>query len=184
MWMALLLMYKMKEGSKHLLTFMAVGILVVALMETRFYKKAMIVGALCIYLFWYRGDQPVDYQIYFAQPERAAQMEQWREIFERELALRTEDAPNFDNVVIWTFDDVKADSPEGETVLTDWQALYALPPGWGVSCCYRDYVGEHLEELQSLYLAIPVGGQLQNRCEELGMEQIGQDGSVCVYRTR
>ena len=102
----------------------------------------------------------------------------------RELSLREEDAPNFDNVVIWTFSDVLENSESGETVLTDWQALYALPEGWGVSCCYREYVEENLERLQSLYLAIPVGGQLQSRCEELGMEQIGQDGRVCVYRTR
>lgn len=184
MWMALLLMYKMKEGSKHLLTFMAVGILAVALMETRFYKKAVVIGALCIYLFWYQGDQPVDYQIYFAQPEREAQIEQWQETFARELKLREEDVPNFDNVVIWTFNDVLADTPGEETVLTDWQVLYALPPGWGVSCCYREYVEEHLGELRSLYLAIPVGGRLESRCRELGMEQIGQDGRVCVYRTR
>ncbi len=184
MWMALLLMYKMKEGSKHLLTFMAVGILVVAMMETRFYKKAVVIGALCVYLFWYRGDQPGDYRIYFEEPERVEQVAQWQEIFERELTLKEEDVPNFDNVVIWTFSDVPQDDPAGDAVLTDWQVLYALPEGWGVSCCYREYVEEHLKELQSLYLTIPVGGRLQRECEVLGMEQIGQYGQVCVYRTR
>ncbi len=184
MWMALLLMYKMKEGSKHLLTFMAVGILVIALMETRFYRKATVIGALCVYLFWYRGDQPGDYQIYFADTEIVERMAHWQEVFAEELVLREENGPNFDNVVIWTFNDVLAASGNGETALTDWQILYALPEGWGISCCYRDYVEEHLEELQSLYLTIPVGGELQRSCEALGMEQIGQDGLVCVYRTR
>lgn len=184
MWMALLLMYKMKEGSKHLLTFMALGVLVIALMETRYYKKAMLIGALCVYLFWYRGDQPGDYRIYYEEQERMAQLEYWEDTFAQKLELSQEDTPNFDNVVIWTFNDILADSESGETVLTDWQILYALPEGWGISCCYRDYVEEHLEELQSLYLAIPAGGQLQQRCEEAGMEQIGQDGKVCVYRTR
>lgn len=112
------------------------------------------------------------------------QVARWQEIFERELTLKEENAPNFDNVVIWTFSDVPQNDPAGDAVLTDWQVLYALPKGWGVSCCYREYVEEHLEELQSLYLAIPVGGQLQGRCEELGMEQVGQDKRVCVYRTR
>jgi len=184
MWMALLLMYKMKEGSKHLLTFMAVGILVIAMMETRFYKKAMVIGALCVYLFWFQGDQPGDYQIYFAERERVEQVAYWQEVFGRELALREENSPSFDNVVIWTFSDVPADSASGEAVLTDWQILYALPEGWGISCCYREYVEEHLAELRSLYLTIPVGGKLQRECEALGMERIGQDGSVCVYRTR
>jgi len=184
MWIALLLMYKMKEGSKHLLTFMAVGILAVAVMETRFYKKAMVIGALCVYLFWYRGDQPGDYQIYFANQERVEQMSHWQQVFQRELILQEEDTPAFDNVVIWTFNDILEDSPTGDTVLTDWQVLYALPEGFGVSCCYREYVEEHLEELKSLYLVIPVGGRLQRLCEERGMEQVGQDKRVCVYRTR
>lgn len=184
MWMALLLMYKMKEGSKHLLTFMAVGVLAIALMETRFYKKAMIIGALCVYLFWYRGDQPGDYQIYFADTARAEQLAEWETIFERELTLRVENAPSYDNVVIWTFNDILAGSESGEAVLTDWQILYSLPAGWGISCCYRDYVEEHLDELQSLYLAVPTGGVLQQGCEAAGMAQIGCDDRVCVYRTR
>ncbi len=184
MWMALLLMYKMKEGSKHLLTFMAVGILAIALMETRFYKKAVIIGALCIYLFWYQGDQPGDYRIYFANQERIEQLAYWQQVFAEEMVLQEENPPNFDNSVIWTFNDVPAGSGDGEAVLTDWQILYALPKGWGISCCYREYVEEHLEQLQSLYLTIPAGGELQRSCEALGMEQVGQDGRVCVYRTR
>ena len=52
---ALLLMYKLTEGSKHLLIFMAAGVFIVALMETRFYKKAVLVGAVFAYLFTYRA---------------------------------------------------------------------------------------------------------------------------------
>ena len=44
--------------------------------------------------------------------------------------------------------------------------------------------GLDLEQLQSLYLTIPAGGQLQEACEAYGMEQVGQDGRTCVYRTR
>ncbi|MDE7224671.1 MAG: hypothetical protein K2O34_12950 [Acetatifactor sp.] len=180
MWMALLLMYKMKEGSKHLLTFMAAGIFVIALMETRFYKKAMLLGALCIYLFWVKGDQPYDYAIPYVTQERADQMAYWEETFDRELALSDREAPNYDNVVIWTFNDFVGQ----EWVLTDWQILYALPEGWGISCCYSDYVLEHLEELQSMYLTIPEGGRIQEACETAGMELVGRDGRACVYRVR
>lgn len=180
MWMALLLMYKMKEGSKHLLTFMAVGILAVALMETRFYKKAIFIGALCVYLFWYQGDQPHDYAVPYVTDEQASRMVYWEEIFEQHMELSDQGSPNYDNVVIWMFNDLV----DQEWLLTDWQILYALPEGWGISCCYNDYVLEHLDELQSLYLVIPEGGQVQEACETAGMEQIGEDGSACVYRTR
>lgn len=180
MWMALLLMYKMKEGSKHLLTFMAAGIFVIALMETRFYKKAMLLGALCIFLFWVKGDQPYDYAIPYVTQERADQLAYWEETFDRELSLSDREAPNYDNVVIWTFNDIVGQ----EWVLTDWQILYALPEGWGISCCYSDYVLEHLEELQSMYLTIPEGGRIQEACETAGMELVGRDGRACVYRVR
>ena len=180
MWMALLLMYKMKEGSKHLLTFMAAGIFVIALMETKYYKKTMLLGALCIYLFWFKGDQPYDYAVPYVTEEQASRMVYWEEIFEQEMELSNQESPNYDNVVIWTFNDLV----DQEWLLTDWQILYALPEGWGISCCYNDYVLEHLDELQSLYLLIPEGGQIQEACETAGMEQIGGDGSACVYRTR
>ena len=112
--------------------------------------------------------------------ERAAQLSYWEETFDRELELSDREAPNYDNVVIWTFSDEVGE----EWVLTDWQILYALPEGWGISCCYSDYVLERLEQLQSLYLTIPQGGRLQEACEAYGMEQVGQDGRTCVYRTR
>ena len=41
---ALLLMYKLVEGSKHLLTFIAAGIFVISLMETKFFKKSVLLG--------------------------------------------------------------------------------------------------------------------------------------------
>ncbi|MCM1118703.1 MAG: hypothetical protein NC543_05005 [bacterium] len=180
MWAALLLMYKMKEGSKHLLTFMAAGLFVIALMETRYFKKAMLLGALCVYLFWVKGDQPYDYAIPYQTQEQADRLVYWEDVFESRLTLSEEEVPNYDNVVIWTFNDLVGE----DMVLTDWQILYALPEGWGISCCYNEYVLEHLEELQSLYLLIPDGGRIQGACEEAGMERIGGDGRACVYRTR
>ncbi len=176
MWMALLLMYKMKEGSKHLLTFMVMGILAISLMKTKFFKKAVVLAATFVLLFWVKGDQPYDYQVPFETVERNAQMEYWEKVFDEKLTLSSENVPNYDNVVIWTFAD--------ENVLTDWQVLYALPSGFGISCCYSDYVMDHLGDLQSKYLLIPSGGKMQKACEDAGMELVGDDGRACMYHTR
>lgn len=176
MWMALLLMYKMKEGSKHLLTFIVMGLFAVCLMETKFYKKTMVMAALFVFLFWVKGYQPYDYQVPFVTEERAAQMDYWSDNFTQNLQLSMENVPNYDNVVIWTFKD-------GD-VLTDWQVLYALPSGFGISCCYSDYVMDHLDHLQSKYLLIPTGGELQEACEAAGLPMIGDDGRACIYSTR
>ena len=181
MLIALLLMYKMKEGSKHLLTFVAVGIFVLSGMKTKFYKKVMFFSALCVYLYSVKATSEIDYQICFGTPERIAKVEAWEEIFDRELVLNMDNVPNYDNVIIWVFADSVEDAGQTRSVLTDWQILYGLPEGFGVSCCYDTYVLENFDTLKSKYITIPVGGSVQQLCEEKGLRLLGQDSSVCVY---
>ena len=74
-----LLMYKMVEGSKHFLTFIAAGIFIVSMLETRYYKKAVLLGAAFLYLYSFKAVEPYDYQIPYVTEERQAQVEYWRE---------------------------------------------------------------------------------------------------------
>lgn len=176
---ALLLMYKLTEGSKHLLTFLAVGIFVVSLMETRTFKKAILLGALFAYLYSYKAVEQYDYQVPYVTEEREAQMELWREIFAEKIVLERENVPNFDNVIIWTFNDRVG----SETVNMEWQLLYALPEGMGISCCEVAYVTENFESLQSRYIAAPAGGVVDGMCAEHGYTQLGRDADLVVYET-
>ena len=48
--------------------------------------------------------------------------------------MSTDQVPNYDNVVIWTFGD---DTPEGNRNLK-WQLLYGVPEGFGISCCNKE----------------------------------------------
>ena len=184
MYAALLLMYKLTEGSKHLLTFMAMGIFAVSMMETRFYRKAMFLGAACVYLYSVKAAAPYDFAVPYVTEAREEQVEHWREIFSRELTLETEDVPSYDNVIIWVFSDVIETSEGSGNRNMIWQVLYALPEGYGISCCYREYVMENFENLQSRYLATVTGGQVQERCEEAELRLIGQDEDVAVYALR
>ncbi len=184
MTIALLLMYKMKEGSKHLLTFMAMGVFAVGMMKTKFYKKAMFFSALCVYLYSMKATNEIDYQICFTTPERVAKVEYWEGVLEEELKLRTTEVPNYDNVIIWVFSDTKETGGSAQSILTDWQILYGVPKGFGISCCYDSYVAEHFDSLKSKYITIPVGGKIQAMCEERGLYCLGQDESVCVYQLR
>lgn len=178
---ALLLMYKLTEGSKHLLTFMAAGVFLVAMMETKFYKKAVLIGVTFAYLYSYMAVDPYDYQVPFAREEREAQLDEWREVFAENIILNKDDTPNFDNVVIWVFSDVT----EADTQITQntaWQVLYALPEGCGISCCMRDYVITNLESLESRYLATVSGGEIDTLCEQAGYEELGRDEEVVLYQ--
>ncbi len=174
---ALLLMYKLTEGSKHLLTFMAVGIFVVSLMRTKFYKKAVFIGATFAYLYSYMAIDPYDYQVPFVEHERQEQISIWQECLAEELVLTKEEVPNYDNVVIWTLWD---ETEEGRQS-SKWQVLYALPAGFGISCCEGTYVLEHLETLQSKYLATICGGAVDDKCMGANYREIYRDDDMVLY---
>lgn len=174
---ALLLMYKLTEGSKHLLTFMAAAVFLIPLMETRFYKKAVLVGVTFAYFYSYMAVNPYDYQVPFVQEERQAAVEQWQEILAG-LPLEEENVPCYENVVIWVFQD----KVDGVAVNTDWQLLYGLPEGFGISCCYPDYVTENFDALKSRYLFVAAGGEIDRMCAEAGCEKLGEAGGSVLYR--
>ena len=173
-----LLMYKMVEGSKHFLTFIAAGIFIVSMLQTRYYKKAVLLGAAFLYLYSYKAVEPYDYQVPYVTEEREAQVEYWRQVFAENLVMSTDQVPNYDNVVIWTFGD---DTPEGNRNLK-WQLLYGVPEGFGISCCEKEYLLEHLTELQSRYLATVSGGEIDGQCREQGYEELGRDADMVLYR--
>lgn len=177
MWMALLLMYKMDEGSKHLLTFTAAGIFAVCLMETRFYRKAILTAAVFTYLYITMAQNAYEYQIPYFTEERAAEVAAWEEIFDRELSVDRWNAPNFDNVIIWLFTDQVGEEREH----IPWQYLYALPEGFGISCCYQEYVLQNFDGLQSKYVAGVPGGEIERICIQKGLRQLGNSGGMTVY---
>ncbi len=174
---ALLLMYKLTEGSKHLLTFIAVGIFIISLMQTQFYKKAVLVGAMFAYLYSYMAIDPYDYQIPFVETDRQTQVESWQDTYAEQLVMKQESVPNYDNVVIWVFSDT---TKEG-SINNKWQLLYGLPKGFGISCCYSDYILEHFDTLQSRYIATVSAGEIDNRCQEAGYREVGRDADMVVY---
>lgn len=178
---ALLLMYKTIEGSRHLLTFMAALIFLIPLAEKGAWRRtacvAACLGAAFAYLYIYRAADPYDYQVAYMQEERRASLEEWERVFDESLALDREDVPNYGNVVIWVQNDVIEDVP----VYTAWQLLYMLPEGFGINCCTREYVLEHVGSLRSRYLCGPVGGEIERLCEENGYRQLYTDGEMALY---
>lgn len=91
---ALLLMYKLTEGSKHLLTFLAAGIFVISVMDTRYFRKAAVLGVTFAYFYSVMAVDPYDYQVPFVQEERQAQVENWRERFAEGILAGNEEVPS------------------------------------------------------------------------------------------
>ncbi len=173
---ALLLMYKLEEGSKHLLTFIAVGIFAISRMPTRYFKKAMSIGVLFAFLYIYRAVHPYDYQIPFATQEQVTKVEKWEQELNCQLILNKENVPNYDNVVIWVWNDIGQDKK-----LFEWQVLYGVPKGFGISCCESSYVIDNFEQLESKYIAATTGGTIDEMCQEANYKEINRLDNVVVY---
>ena len=186
---ALLLMYKLTEGSKHLLTFMAVGVFIISLMKTKFYKKPAFIGLVFAYFYIFMALDPYDYQVPFAEDARVVQVEQWQKIYAENLEMSDENVPGYENAIIWVFSDTvnvtedgKADADgAAKNINTKWQLFYGLPEGFGISCCMPDFVMGHLEELQCRYLGTVSGGEIDERCAETGWAEIARDEDFVVY---
>ena len=71
---------------------------------------------------------------------------------------------------------------EGTDVNTQWQLLYALPKGFGISCCMPDYVMEHFDTIQSRYLCVVPGGPVEEKCIRAGYEKITEQENAVLYQ--
>lgn len=175
---AQLLMYNFYDGCKHLLTFLAIGIFVISLMRTAFYRKTVVMGlVVACFLTWNTANFQ-DYQAAFAEGDIREHISGWEQTLREQMSLTEEAAPNYDNVVIWVFSD---NLPEG-MAYTGWQYLYALPPGFGISCCTSDYVTEHFNSLESRYLCVVPGGPVEEECVLREYEKIAESECAVLYR--
>lgn len=175
---AQLLMYNFYDGCKHLLTFLAIGIFVISLMRTAFYRKTVVMGLVFACFLTWNAANFQDYQAAFAEGDIREHISGWEQTLREQMSLTEEASPNYDNVVIWVFSD---NLPEG-MAYTGWQYLYALPPGFGISCCTSDYVTEHFDSLESRYLCVVPGGPVEEECVLRGYEEIAESDCAVLYR--
>jgi len=62
--------------------------------------------------------------------------------------------------------------------------LYGIPAGFGISCCERDFVLANFEELQSKYICTPVGGEVDELCQQKELEVITSGMNAVCYQLR
>ncbi len=174
---ALLLMYKLTEGSKHLLTFIAAGVFVLALLNNKTYIKNIVIALCFVYFFMIKANSAYDYQVPFADETVTAKTIEWESAFSEEINVDKE--LGFDNVVIWNLYDKK----DGKVEFMKWQRLYALPKGCGISCCNAEYVKDNLDSLKSKYIATLTDGEIDDLLKEK-YELLYSDEEVTLYRLR
>lgn len=184
MLIALLLMYDLKDGSKHFLIFIAAAVYVLSVLRTKYFLKTVTVVVVCVYFFVAMATNPYDYQVPFKTDEIVEQMNAWKKVYSENIIMSDENVPSYENDVIWTFSDFVRSDKGGDVVSAKmkWQLLYVIPEGMAISCCMSDYLVENFEELQSRYLVTLPGGQIDSMCAEAGYEEITRDEDIVFYK--
>lgn len=179
---ALLLWNRPEEGGRQLLTLMLAGIFVIALMEAKYLVKVVLLSVSFAWLCSHMAVAPLYHELPYRQAGKAEQFAEWEELFDIKLEPERESGvPNYDNSVIWVLQD---ETSEGGTAYTSWQLLYALPEGFGISCCTPEYVADNFGDLKSGYLATLSGGRIDEMCMGAGCREIGRDEELVIYRLR
>ena len=175
--MAILLMYKLTEGSKHLLTFIMAGTLLMILDEKRGLICGIVMSLALIYfgIFHCRGNF-YDFGIPVRDAVQDARYDYWEKAFAEGIEIDKSDVPSYKNAIIWEF----GDKVDDKDVVTDYQMLYALPSGTGISCC-MEYTADNLDKVQCRYIAAPAGGRIDKLCAEAGFKEIGRDERLVAY---
>ena len=177
MWVALLLMYKMTEGSKHLSAFIITGILMLSLVCAKHFWKWMLTAVLCGFLFIVMAKEPINYEI----PYKTAELENQLLDLEKQLdenLVMSDVVPSFENTVIWVFSDMVGE----KEVQLEWQQLYLYPHEYGINLCYGKYVLENYDNLKSRYIATIPGGEIDKLLREKEAEVMALNDKIIIYK--
>ena len=173
-----LLLQKANEGGRHIWVFCILGIALIALLKEGFESNLpkLIITTLFV-VFIIRGAAvPTDYDVPFDDRNIKENVEAWEDIFEKENVTLS-DNTGYENTVIWVFIDYVDDSQ----VVTEFNGLYALPKGFGISCCSPDYVLTNFDSLQSKYIFTYDGALVADKCEEYEYKLVGKFGKSVMY---
>lgn len=193
-----LLMYRLQEGGRHTLVYIVGCIFLLPFIGEASLKRSSVKKAgpfagremvsravpaaaavVFLLLFTGRGDIPYEFEVPFGEPEHRADLGDMAEQLSENMTL-SEDAPSYDNTVIW----VIWDSVDGETETVDFGAYYAVPKGFGINLCDGGYMDANLENLRSRYIGVMPGGDFEKRCQAAGGEAVGECSRLVIYDMR
>ena len=173
-----LLLQKANEGGRHIWVFCILGVALIVLFKEGHESSVpkLLIAALFV-IFIIRGAAvPTDYDAPFDDRNIKENVTAWKEIYEKEN-VSLSDNTGYDNTVIWVFIDYVDD----KQVVTEFNGLYALPKGFGISCCSPDYVLTYFDTLESKYIFTYDGALVAEKCEENNYRIVGKYGNSVMY---
>lgn len=164
------LCYTVGTGYRHLLGFIILGSLILAVSLP--VKKVSVLILIMFWCFFVKGEGVCE-QLPIRTDERESEITAGSLILEDKVYI-DKNADPWENTVIWVLVDNNS--------LIQWQDLYAFPSGIGINLCSKEYVLDNFEKLHSKYIMTNIGGEIDVRCMEEGKELLAEYGASRVYR--
>lgn len=178
MLLAIIVLYQISEGSRHILSFLVGFILVSSMREHYAFGKNLLIMVVFVYLFIIKYDNDSGYQVPYSGEDVIQEVENWSNAFDSCISLNDTNAPSFDNVVDWVIED----NVDGEKKEVPWRVLFALPKGTGISCCLPQYIAQNIDELNGRYIITVSNGQIDLLCQTKEMGELLRNDYFVLYR--
>lgn len=178
MFLAIIFIFSISSGQKHLLGFTVIGILVLA-MDGLSTGKMWMIALMFSYLFVMRAIDATSWNIPYVDLQVQADIRDGEEVLHEVIQIK-EGGPSYDNTIIWVFDDVI----DKKYVYSKWQMLYALPPGMGINMCLFDEIASDFSNIQSRYIFTVPDGRTEKHLKQVGAKKLVEYGGCVVYQLR
>ena len=175
--LALFLFYTQEQGARHLMSFIVLGLLLLGVTEKRVLVMKLAAMVVCSYLFLFKALEPYDWQVPYDDGMVKQELEQLESQVDAEMKLQTDTVDPYENTIIWLW----FDTVDGENTYVPWGLIYAMPDGFAINYCTREYVVDHIAELHSAYIALLPGGEVEQLVLEQGYRKIAETERIAVY---
>jgi len=181
MFFAIVLMYKVDEGYRHVLLFVVAGILILAVTADHITGAVTsgIAFLLITWVFVYKARSDYFYHVSFAD-EGVDMIEDIRAQMDTNMELK--DGITWDNTVIWVSADYIEERDEYSETL--WRMLYGLPAGYALNICSAEYVNLNIDSLKSGYIATVPGGTVEKNLLAGNAREIARNEYFVMYDIR
>lgn len=176
---AIFLFYRLGEGSKHLMIFIVLGMIWIALLDEKLQLLKLLTMACCLYFFVIKAWAPYDWQVAYDQGGLRAEAEAFGSQLQANMTL-AETENRYDDTVIW----LASDMIDGESVAASWGLLYMIPEGFAINFCTQEYVMTNIDQLHSAYVAVLPGGEVDKVLKKSRTVVVGESEHMKVYKLR
>ncbi|SEK45050.1 hypothetical protein SAMN02910377_00915 [Pseudobutyrivibrio ruminis] len=168
-WIAMLVamwtLYNASEGSRKLMACTIAGFIMMMVIQKNAIINVISIILICIMCWGSHETFYTDLPVYKEELASRVQSDSLDEV------MPLSDSNKWDNTIVWT-------------LTAPFNELYALPSGYGISCCYDDYILSYFNMVQSKYVAVRVGEDTDIFLQQIGCENIANCGEVNIYMIR